>query len=250
MIPDEDDLHDEDLEIEDEQDGEQQEGGAEADDAAEQDEGQADGEKAGDEEVVASERKPSRGESRFQRLANEAREAREESARLRRELEQDRRDRAAREQQAQRREPTADEMALWTPEQIIDYKLGKATSTFNQNLQSLQMQTMESNDKMAWESIKTRDPRAARYDREVEQRLTDLRAQGQNVAREALFKFILGEKVYAAAQGKAPKQRKEGQQRIARQKVAPSQNQSDVAGGRTRDSEAEARRKRLENVTF
>jgi hypothetical protein len=247
-MPDED-LHDEELEIEDIEDVEHEEGGAEADDAAEQDEGQADGETAGDEEVVASERKPSRGESRFQRLANEAREAREESARLRRELEQDRRERTAREQQAQRREPTADEMALWTPEQIIDYKLGKATSTFNQNLHNLQQQTMESNDKMAWESIKTRDARAARYDREVEQRLTELRAQGQNVAREALFKFILGEKVYAA-QGKAPKQRKEGQQRIARQRVAPPEGRSDVAGGRQRDSEAEARRKRLENVTF
>src|SRR5882757_9177009 len=84
MNIDDEDLHDE--EIENLEDGDNEEGAGEADDASEQDKGQADGEEAGDEEVVAEAKKPGRGEARFQKLSNEAREAREHASRIEKEL--------------------------------------------------------------------------------------------------------------------------------------------------------------------
>jgi hypothetical protein len=244
--PDDEDLHDD--EIEDLEDGEHEEGGGEADDASEQDEGKADGEEGIDEEVVA--KKPGRGESRFQKLANEAKEAREHASRVERELNEFKAEQSRRAAVVEKKEPTAEEMALWSTEQIIDYKLQKATGAFSQNLQQLQWNTQEANDKAAFERLQLSDPRAKRYAAEVETRLAGIRKQGQNVDREALLKFIIGEKVFQGGGKAAAKQKKQGEEQIRRQKTNPSGGGSDVRGGRTKDSEAEARRKRLENVTF
>jgi hypothetical protein len=246
MDPDDEDLHDEDLE--NLEDGEHEEGGGETDDAAEQAEGQADSEEAGDEEVAP--KKVSRGEARFQKLANEAREARESAAEVRRELQELRAEQSRRAATVEKKEPTDDEMALWSTQQIIDYKLQKATGVFTQNLQQLQWNTQESNDKAAFERLQLSDPRAKKYAAEVETRLAGIRKQGQNVDREALLKFIIGEKVFQGGGKAAAKQKKEGAEQIRRQRSNPPGGTSDVRGGRTQESEAEARRKRLENVTF
>jgi hypothetical protein len=248
MIDDED-LHDD--EIENLEDGELEEGAGETDDASEQDEGQTDGEKADDEEVEAQpERKPGRGESRFQKLSNAAREATEKAARVEREFNEFKAEQSRRAAVVEKKEPTAEEMALWSTEQVIDYKLQKATGAFSQNLAQLQWNTQESNDKAAFERLQLSDPRAKKYAGEVETRLANIRKQGQNVDREALFTFILGEKVKNGGGKAAAKQKKEGAEQIRRQKTTPPGGASDVRGGRTQDSEAEARRKRLENVTF
>jgi hypothetical protein len=244
---DEDDLHDE--EIENLEDGEHEEGN-EADDAAEQDEGQTDGEEAAEEVEAQSERKPSRGESRFQKLANEAREAREENARLKREFDEFKAEQSRRAATVEKKEPTAEEMALWSTEQVIDYKLQKATGQFTQTLQQLQWNTQEANDKAAFERLKLSDPRAKKYADEVETRLAAIRKQGQNVDRESLLKFVIGEKVYQGGGKAAAKQKKQGEEQIRRQRTSPPAGRSDVRGGRTQESEAEARRKRLENVVF
>jgi hypothetical protein len=242
------DLHDE--EIENLEDGEHEEGGGETDDASEQNEGQDDGEEVSDEEVVAEAKKPSRGESRFQKLANEAREAREHSSRIEREFNEFKAEQSRQRATVEKKEPTAEEMALWSTEQVIDYKLQKATGQFSQNLQQLQWNTYESNDKAAFERLQLSDPRAKKYAAEVETRLASIRKQGQNVDREALLKFIIGEKVFQGGGKAAAKQKKEGEAQIRRQRTNPPAGQSDVRGGRTQDSEAEARRKRLENITF
>jgi len=244
---DDEDLHDD--EIENLEDGDNEEGAGEADDAAEQDEGQADGEEAGDEEVVET-KKPSRGESRFQKLANEAREAREHSSRIEREFNEFKAEQSRRAAVVEKKEPTDDEMALWSTQQIIDYKLQKATSGFQQNLQQLQWNTQEANDKAAFERLQLSDPRAKKYAAEVETRLASIRKQGQNVDREALLKFVIGEKVFQGGGKAAAKQKKQGEEQIRRQRTNPSAGQSDVRGGRTEQNEAEARRKRLENITF
>jgi len=246
MTGDEDeDLHDE--EIESLEDGEHEEGGGETDDAAEQDEGQADGEEAAEE---VAPKKASRGEARFQKLANEAREAREHSSRIEREFNEFKAEQSRQRATVEKKEPTDDEMALWSTQQIIDYKLQKATGVFTQNLQQLQWNTQESNDKAAFERLQLSDPRAKKYAAEVETRLAGIRKQGQNVDREALLKFIIGEKVFQGGGKAAAKQKKEGAEQIRRQRSNPPGGQSDVRGGRTQESEAEARRKRLENVTF
>ena len=251
-IDDEDVLHDE--EIENLEDGEHEEGSGEADDAAEQDEGQADGDEGAEGQVRAEEAKQQvlkgRGESRFQKLANEARQAREDAANLKRELDEFRAEQSRKAAVVEKKEPTPEEMALWSTEQIIDYKLQKATGQFGQTLQQMQWNTMESNDKAAFERLQLSDPRAKKYAAEVETRLASIRKQGQNVDRESLLKFIIGEKVFQGSGKATAKAKKDGEAQIRRQTTKPPAGSSDVRGGRTQDSEAEARRKRLENITF
>jgi hypothetical protein len=247
--PDDEDLHDEEIEdLEDLEDGELEEGDSETDDAAKQAEGQTDGEKAGDEEVEP--KKPSRGEARFQKLSNAAKEATERAAKVEREFNEFKAEQSRRAAVVEKKEPTADEMALWSTEQIIDYKLQKATGAFSQNLAQLQWNTQEANDKAAFERLQLSDPRAKKYAAEVETRLASIRKQGQNVDREALLKFVIGEKVFSGGGKAAAKQKQQGAEQIRRQRTNPPSGASDVRGGRTQESEAEARRKRLENVTF
>lgn len=248
MDIDDEDLHDD--EIENLEDGEHEEGSDQTDDASEQDEGQTDGEETVEEVVADAGKKPSRGESRFQKLANAAKEATERAARIDREFQEFKAEQSRRAAVVEKKEPTAEEMALWSTEQIIDYKLQKATGQFSQNLQQLQWNTQEANDKAAFERLQLSDPRAKKYAAEVETRLANIRKQGQNVDRESLLKFIIGEKVFTGGAKAARTQKKQGEDQIRRQKTNPPAGQSDVRGGRTQETEAEARRKRLENVTF
>jgi hypothetical protein len=250
-IDDEDDLHD--GEIENLEDGELEEGSGETDDASEQDEGQTDGEEGSEGEVrepEAKQRVLSRGESRFQKLANAAKEATERAARVERELQEIRAEQSRRAAVVEKKEPTAEEKALWSTEQLIQYELGKATEKFGTTLQQMQWNTMEANDKAAFERLQLSDPRAKKYAAEVEERLANIRKQGQNVDRASLLKFIVGEKVMAGGAKAVAKAKKEGEAQIRRQQTKPPGGSSDVRGGRTQESAAEARRKRLENVTF
>ena len=218
----------------------------EADDAPEQDEEQADSEE-GDEEVVA---KPSRAESRFQKLANTAREATERASKVEREFNEFKAQQSRAAAQVQEKEPTEDDMALWSTQQVIDYKLQKATGTMSRQLQQMQWNTQEMNDKAIYDRLKLSDPRAERYADEVEARLVTIRAAGQNVDRESLLKFVVGEKVMKGSGKAATKQKKAGAAEIRRQTTKAPTGGSDVRGGRDKDSEAEARRKRLENIVF
>lgn len=207
--------------------------------------GDAEEEGSGDEEVRV---KPSRAETRFQKLSQTAKEAREEAAAARREADELKARLSRLEQpKEQVKEPTADEMALWSPDQIIDYKLNKATSRFEQTLGQLQFQTYDAGDKASFKALCASDPVAAKYADEVESRLSDMRSKGQNVDRERLLTYIVGEKVRQGG-GKAKKeQAKEGQRRIERQTVRPGSSKGDQEtprrGGKTLEE-------RLEGITF
>ena len=202
----------------------------EADDGdAEQEGGEADAERV---------ERPSRAETRFQKLSNEAKQAREEAAAARREAEDTKARLARLENPAQQqKEPTPDEMALWTPDQIIEYKLGKATSRFEQTLGQMQFQQYEMGDKASFKALCASDPVAARYAQEVEERLTDMRAKGQNVDRERLLTYLVGEKVRQKSGGAKRKQAEDGERRIARQTSRPGTSKGDTEtprrGGKT-----------------
>lgn len=148
------------------------------------------------------------------------------------------------------RELTREELALMTPDEAMDYKLGRATKGFNQTLANIQWQTYETGDKAAFNALKATDPLAARYGGEVEERLQAMRQQGQNVDRERLLTFIIGEKARAASGKAKQKAQANGQRRIAAQTTKPGSQRSDQQGTRGKMSEAEAREKRLENITF
>lgn len=242
------DLPDE-IETEDEQELGHEEGGSISEATPGQDERQTEGEEGAGSAAGAGEaRQVSRAERRFQALSNQAKSADERAQRLERELQEFRAERQR--QQAQEKEPTQEEMALWSTDQIVQYKLDRATGKFNQTLQRMHFDSMEANDKTAFESLCTTDARAKKYSAEVEQKLVDLRMQGQNAPRAQVLRWIIGDKLLTQAPKEVQKQRQRGQENIARQRGSASAPRSDQEGGRKAKTEADKRRERLENITF
>lgn len=205
-------------------------------------------------ETVDARSKPAdkpRIDPRLEELERSAREASERARRFEEELQ---RERAERQRAASApKEPSAEEMALWTQDQIIDYKLGKAKQEQQQQLQQLAWATYETNDKAAFAALCASDPVAKKFAPKVEKELAELRARGQNVEREKLLDYIYGKESRAGAASRskaADRARDEGRQRIERNRPAQSNARSDTAASRGRMSEREARLKRLEGYTF
>lgn len=221
------------------------------DDLENDDEGSADdlGEDEDQEEVDSPPRK-NRAEGRIARLAAEAKAAREEAAETRRQLQLMQQENQRRQAATQEREPTEDEMALWTPQQVIDHKLGKATKTADARFAQLQFQVVNGNDRAAFAMLQAADPLAKRYAGEVERRHAELVAQGQYVDREKLLTYVIGEAMRTRKSGAGDKERKAGKQRIDRERAPLANGRGDVQRGREKLSDSAARAKRLENVTF
>ncbi len=230
------------------QDADAEVGGLDAEGAAEGDgadaqEGQVDGDaapprKRGANETIRELRASRKTETEARlRLETETRELRERLGRL--------------EQPRQAPQgPTPEQLALMTPDELIDHKLGIATKRFEATLGQIQWQTYEATDKAAFEALKASHPMARRLADKVESRLAEMRAQGQNVDRVRLAKYLVGEEAWEKGEAAKVKQAAQGQQRIARQTVRPGAARSDTTGNRGKVSEQEARDKRLENMTF
>ncbi len=222
--------------------GDELEGAAEGDGADAQ-EGQVD---------PTERRQPTRGEVRFQTLSKVAKEATERATRAEttaREL-TERIARLERPAQTAPQGPTAEQIALMTPDELISYRLGESDKRFQGMLGQIQWQTYETSDKATFNTLKATDPLAAKYADEVEKRLMEMRANGQNVDRDRLFTFIVGEKARAGRSVAKQRQAAQGQRNIQRQTVRPGAARSDTTGNRGKVSDQEARDKRLENVTF
>ena len=224
-------------------------GGTELEQGEDRDDGQdapeGDGTDA-EEEGEVVEARPSRAETRFQRLANEAKEAREEASRVRRELDEFK---SSQRQQAQQESPdqVAQRLALMTPEERLEYKLDQAERRNSQTMANMQFQMQDSGDKSAFHALCASDPTAARYKDRVEAELTRLRSQGQNVNREALFTFMFGQDIRSKSGSAKAKQGKDGERRIQRQRVTPSNSRGDTQPERRGEKSLEDR---LANVTF
>lgn len=223
-------------------------GGQEGQEGADEAEGAAldtgeEQETGGDEDVVGE--PPSRGETRFQRLSNE-------NAELRRRL-TDLERRPTQPVQPQFQEESEEQfqarIQMLPPDERMEQRQLRQERRFNATVARMQFQTQVSQDKVAFDAKATVDPRFKRYAGEVEAKHAELLSQGQLVPREAILKFIIGEKVLANQDSKeAGKQRQRSAQNVQRQQARPTGSRSDVQSARGRVSEAEARRRRLENA--
>ena len=117
--------------VADGQDGDEEVGGLDAEGAAE-----GDGADAQEGQVDQAERRPSRGEVRFQKLSQTAKQATEDAALARREATElrERIARLERPAQAAPQGPSAEQIALMTPDELIDHKLGLASKRFDDPL--------------------------------------------------------------------------------------------------------------------
>lgn len=215
-----------------------------------EDPAEGDGAEAEEEEIAAAgeevEKPRSRAAERISRLSNEAREAKEEASRVRRELEEFK---AAQRQTAQQESPeqAAQRLALMTPEERLEYKLDQAERRNQQTMQAMSFQMQDTSDKAAFSSLCATDAIASRYADRVETKLREIRAAGQNVNREALLDFMVGQDIRSKGGAARAKQQKEGNRRIERQGVKPTNSRGDNSPNKRGEKSLE---ERLENVTF
>lgn len=231
----------------DEGDEEQDEG--DEDDALDPDDEQDDDADEGDDPPEP--RQPTRGETRLQRLANEKKASDDRAAAAERRAEEA--ERRANQGPVKSREQLAAErtahLATLTEAGRLEFLLNEERHERQQGQARIEFQTYDANDKAAFAAMCARNPAAAKLEAEVEKRLKEHRDGGQNATREAVLKFLLGERALAkSGRAKSAGQRREAEGRD-RQTARPMNGRGDAApSGQRRTSEAEARRKRLEGM--
>ena len=227
-------------------------GTEEADDAAEQhdaeDVEEGDGSGSVDDPEPEPARPASRGAQRIAALAERTKAAEERAERVERQLAE--LSRTRNEQLTEQQE--AERLALMTPEERSDYKLEKARREFDFKLGQAQFQSADQADRVAFSSQVASNPVFAKYESEVERRLTELRMGNpqkgippQNIPRIEMLKWVIGDRALAQA-GAGAKGKQKAAGRVAAQTVAPSGAKGNVAAQRGRQQDTPA--KRLEGV--
>lgn len=178
----------------------------------------------------------SRSETRIQRLANETKQARDEAAALRRQMaELQQRAQAGNQQLTDQQE--RERLALMTPEERMDYRIDKMQRQTQQQIAHAQFSSMDVADKAAYDAKASIHPTYARYADDVDRRLQELRAQGQNIPREQLLRWIIGDRALTTAPAARKKAQTEGKRRIEAQRVAPSNSKGDQANQRRKQGD-------------
>jgi len=179
------------------------------------------------------------------RLAQEARESADRNARELADL---------RAQVQQRNQPAAEtaeqkaaRFALMDPEQRVEARFNEAQAASQAHLARMSAMMADQTDKATFSSLAAANPLYKRVASKVEEKLAELRRMGQNVDREALAKYVIGEEVLKRHSSTVPQQRKVAQQNIRRQASRPGSGRSDEAAEERRK---QTLRSRLEDVVF
>lgn len=199
-----------------------------------------------DQQVVEQVRQPSRRDQRIQTLLDENRRKDQDLADVRRRLD----DLTSRVTQPAQRQETPQEraarFALMTPQEQMQETLREAQQSFQSQMQTMQMQGAENADRTAFHAKCAVDPLYAKWAPKVEGKLAELRTKGENVNREVLLKFLIGEAALerrASPDGK--KEVRQAQRRVQASRVRPTNSGSDTQAQRRQNSSVE---RRLENV--
>lgn len=195
----------------------------------------------GEQEVAAEPARPSRGEARFQRLANETKAAREEAAAARAEAAELRRQQAQQSNQVSEQQQR-EMLALMTPDERADWKIQQFERRQASERQTERMQTQAMLDKTAFDAKATIDPVYRKFQPEVEARFQEQMRQGRPVEREILLKLLLGERALSGARNPKPKQ--QARQRVEAQRVSPGGSKGDAATARNKAGDSPAERLR------
>lgn len=232
--------------------GDNDEEDGEDDEFDDPDDGDQDDAGDGDDPPQHQQRQPTRGENRVQRLSREAREAREEAARLRGENEAlQRRPATPGQSPAEIAAERDRRLAGMTEAQRLEFLITETNQTTQNQINEIRFASWDSGDKAEFSAQCAGNPALKAIEKEVEQRLTEMRKSGQNAPRETVAKYLLGEKALA----KAPRARNAGRRREQegreQHQARPANGRGDVAPhGQRRTSDREARRKRLENMNI
>ena len=186
----------------------------------------------GQSEVVdgGEDEKPSRGQNRIQRLANEAKAAREEAAAARRETEDLRRASLQRQEQ-QTEQQQRDMLALMTPEERSEWRIQQIERRTAQERQQDRFQIQSMLDKTAFEAKAAVHPVYAKYKDEIEDQFQKQLRDGRPVEREILLQNHLGKLALEGA-AKSGGAKRKANARVESQRVPAGSGKGDAPSSR------------------
>ena len=194
--------------------------------------------------LLGNEKPSTRKEGRVQRLANERREADERAERAEREA-QELRDRLAQQEtDAMQRARLAREQELAE----MDPTERRLLQAENEARQA-RFEAQDGRDRAAFDSLVARNPHLGKLAQDVEKELSLARRNGQYPTREAVAKFILGNRAFEQLQN-APKLKKAAKQRVDNARGRPMGAQSDARSqsNSSKGETSDARERRLMGV--
>lgn len=196
-------------------------------------EGEDDDASEGDDDEVDASPPESRGRRQYGELRRQNRERQEaadrlarENAELTRQLADMRRQPSQRAESPEERE--ARYLRIEDPEQRVLQRWRDEQAVREAHNTNIQFQLIDTTDKTGFQALCARNPVAQKLADEVERRLADLRRQGQNLPREAVYTYLLGERM---RQRMDAKDRKPSASR-RRQEARPANGRGDAAVSR------------------
>lgn len=160
------------------------------------------------------------------------------------------------------REETEDEfsarLAQMEPFEQLSARQQRAERRSQATLAFMQASMADQMDRASYQTRAATDARFSKYADEVERRHQAFLAGGpgqppQLVPRETILKLVLGERQLAPATREQRRKQEHNQRKLERHSSKPPNARGDAGSGRpersgTRDTEREARRRRLENL--
>ena len=191
-------------------------------------------------------RQPSRAETRIRTLTEQIRERDARLAETNRRID----DLIARQQQPQPQRETAEQraarFAIMTPQEQIAESLRESEARWEQRMQGFQLQTVETQDRTAFQAKAAVNPVYAKWAPKVEGKKAELAAKGQMVDRETILKYLIGEAALDRLNSKEGKREvQQAQTRVANARVKPTNSASDTQATRRQQVSLE---RRLENL--
>jgi len=207
----------------------------------------------GDEEIDAStqgrrsqqdQRQPSRRDRRIDTLIESGRQKDQQLAQLTQRLDALLQTRS--QPQGETREQRNARRATMTPEDRMYDVLAEHTEAWGRERTTLQMGMADQLDKASFDAKAANDKDYARLASAVEAKLEELRKVGQSAPREAVLRWVIGDRMLSKRGSKELRtQRDDAQKRVRKQQTRPAPNGSDVRADRGRQ---QTRERRLENV--
>lgn len=139
-------------------------------------------------------------------------------------------------------------LALLDPVERMRVEMQESQQVSQRQMAQMSFQFQDSSDKATFDAKALVDPLYAKWGTKVEQELATLRSKGQNVQREQMLKYLIGEAALAGRKSQTGQQRRDAGRRMARNRTSPSNSRSDAQGERRGGSDANALEKRLENI--
>lgn len=196
-------------------------------------------------EPPPSDRQPSRRDNRIHALTEQIRERDARLAETNRRIDELSRQMTQPRVQQETAEQRAARFALMQPHEIMQETLRESEQRTAAMVQQVQQQSQDAVDRAAFQAKAAVKPLYAKYAPKVEGKLAELRARGNNVEREVLLKFMIGEAALERMDSKEGKAEvKQAQKRVASQKTRPANSGSDTAPQRRQQTSLE---RRLEN---